>query len=148
MRLFSKFLLILFFTGCAANQNLVTKTDITKNYGFGVPKTIFTGDHLASVARVTSKFIDGYYNDIPVSVERFTVRLTYLGMEGSSVIKLHYREFGGGDQARPVFDLDLEYNLEDSRLIVFRDLKFSVSEASNSSLTYTIISDTPNSIFP
>lgn len=69
----------------------------------------------------------------------FKVELIYSGISGSN-LKLVYREFSK-DFARPAFFQDLQYDLNESNIIAFKQFRIEVVEATNSLIEFKIISD-------
>ena len=80
----------------------------------------------------------------PVTViTSFVATLTYTGKSASN-IKIAYREFSGENdrrRARTAFYLDLEYDLEESAIIAFRDIHIEVIEATSSNIHFRVLDD-------
>ena len=66
----------------------------------------------------------------------FQRELLYNGKAGTT-IKVLYREFKN-DMARPAFTQELTYDLAESDLIGFQEVRIRVSKATNTSITYTV----------
>ena len=66
----------------------------------------------------------------------FQRELLYNGKSGST-IKVLYREFKN-DMARPAFTQELTYDLSESDLIGFQEVRIRVADASNIQITYTV----------
>lgn len=95
--------------------------------------------------------IGGFY---PKEVEGFTIeKTTYVnpdcqncfkqefifnGKVGNN-LKFIYREYIN-DMARPAFNQDLQYDLEESTTVGFKGLRLEVLDASNTSITYKLLS--------
>jgi len=65
--------------------------------------------------------------------------LIYSGRAGGSITLL-YREYSSADLARPAFYQNLVYE-SDQKQIRFKDNIFSIHEATNEKIVYTVISD-------
>jgi hypothetical protein len=72
------------------------------------------------------------------SENNFQQTLIYTGKE-QDIIKMSYREFSG-NIARPAFTVDVTYNLNESDIIAFRSARFKIISASNTSITYVVLS--------
>ena len=70
---------------------------------------------------------------------RFMQELVYTGRSGNT-IKLIYREFVN-DMARPSFYTDLQYDLSQSKIIVYKQYRIQVFDATNEAITYSVIAD-------
>ena len=66
----------------------------------------------------------------------FKKEFIYNGKSGST-LKFSYREFSN-DYARPAFTQDLQYDLDESSIIGFREMRIEVKEASNTNITYMV----------
>lgn len=75
-----------------------------------------------------------------VDVNRASVdqRFIYNGRVGS-FIKFTYREFTGTGYSRDAFTQDVQYDLEQGRVIGFKGARLEVIEASNRSITYKLL---------
>lgn len=73
------------------------------------------------------------------SEDSFQQTLLYSGRAGDQV-SLSYREFSG-DVARPAFSNDVEYDLSISREIAYKGARIEILEASNTSITYKVLSN-------
>ena len=91
------------------------------------------------------------WNDSPIveNIEVYDVdspgfrqELIYNGRSGDN-LKFLYREFSG-DFMRPPFSQDVQYDINDSNIIGFRGARIEVLEASNTNLTYRVISSFPD----
>jgi hypothetical protein len=69
----------------------------------------------------------------------FQQTLLYSGRIGDK-INISYREFSG-ERARPAFSNDVEYDLAASDEIAYRGARIQVIEATNSSITYRVLSN-------
>ena len=65
--------------------------------------------------------------------------LIYTGKSGST-IGVTYREYAN-DFARPAFFQDLRYDLDDSRIIVFRKWRMRVLDANNQHIRFVVLDD-------
>jgi hypothetical protein len=92
---------------------------------------------------VKGRFIDdNYYNVTITAIETssdFQQTLIYTGREGN-IIRASYREFSG-NLARPAFTVDVTYDLNDSDIIAFRGARLQILEATNTSITYKVLSN-------
>lgn len=68
--------------------------------------------------------------------------LIYNGRAGDN-LKFLYREFSG-DMMRPPFSQDIQYDINESNIIGFRGVRIEVLEASNTNITYRVISSFPD----
>lgn len=69
----------------------------------------------------------------------FTQTLIYTGKVGEKV-RFAYREFSN-NRARPAFSTEVEYDLADSNIVGYKNAKIEVIEASNTSITYKVLSN-------
>ena len=69
----------------------------------------------------------------------FTAELIYLGISGDT-LRIEYKEFIN-NMARPAFSQDLTFDLARSREIRFKDITMEIIEATNTMLTFKVISD-------
>jgi hypothetical protein len=68
-------------------------------------------------------------------------RILYGGRDGNTLL-VSYREFRssqGGLLAAPAFTQELRYNLDNSNIITFRDIKLKIIAATNESISYEIL---------
>lgn len=72
----------------------------------------------------------------------FRQELIYNGRSGDTV-KFLYREFSG-DYARPPFSQEVQYDLKDGSMIGFKSVRIEVLEASNTRLSYRVLSSFPD----
>ncbi len=77
-----------------------------------------------------------------VSQPSFRQELIYNGRSGDTV-RFLYREFSG-DYARPPFSQDVQYDLKDGNLIGFKGVRIEIVEASNTRLSYRVLSSFPD----
>ena len=73
----------------------------------------------------------------------FRQELIYNGRSGDT-IKFSYREFNN-DMARPPFSQDVQYDLKDGSTIGFKGLRIEVLSATNTKLSYRVLSSFPDS---
>lgn len=78
-------------------------------------------------------------NSVVERQSNFVQELVYNGRSGNTV-RFLYREFSN-NIARPAFTQDVQYDLSDSSVIGFRDLRMEVIEASNTDITYRLLSN-------
>ena len=79
-----------------------------------------------------------------VDMPSFRQELIYNGRSGDTV-KFLYREFSG-DYARPPFSQDVQYDLKDGTTIGFKGARIEIVEASNTQLTYRVVSSFPDPV--
>lgn len=72
----------------------------------------------------------------------FRQELIYNGRSGETV-KFLYREFSG-EYARPPFSQEVQYDLKDGNTIGFKGVRIEIVEASNTRLSYRLISSFPD----
>jgi len=73
------------------------------------------------------------------SSSNFQQTLIYTGKE-NNIIKMTYREYSG-NLARPAFTIDITYDLNESKIIAFREAKLEIIEATNTSIKYKVINN-------
>lgn len=132
--------------GCASQ---VLEDKSFRSYGVGETKSATIGEafltdqtgHIRKVKRWVGVFNspDGYETKDEYSEDYMRRELLYSGKSGS-VIKVSYREYRGGFAA-PAFFQNLEYDLNESKVIKFRKFTLQVQDANNQSITYTVLSD-------
>lgn len=79
---------------------------------------------------------------VDVNAPNFRQELIYNGRSGETV-KFLYREFSG-DYARPPFSQDVQYDLKDGNTIGFKGARIEIIEASNTRLSYRVLSSFPD----
>lgn len=80
------------------------------------------------------------YKKLPSLAENsFQQTLIYSGCT-DDVITLGYREFSN-NSARPAFNNDVEYDLENSKIIGYKGARIEVLEANNENITYKVLSN-------
>jgi len=79
---------------------------------------------------------------VDVDAPNFRQELIYNGRSGETV-KFLYREFSG-DYARPPFSQDVQYDLKDGMMIGFKGVRIEIVEASNTRLSYRVLSSFPD----
>lgn len=72
----------------------------------------------------------------------FRQELIYNGRVGDS-LKFLYREFSG-DMMRPPFSQDVQYDINESRMIGFRGVRIEVIDATNTQIRYRVLSSFPD----
>ena len=81
---------------------------------------------------------------VDINAPNFRQELIYNGRSGDTV-KFLYREFSG-DYARPPFSQDVQYDLKDGNTIGFKGARVEILEASNTRLSYRVVSSFPNTL--
>jgi len=81
---------------------------------------------------------------VDVDAPNFRQELIYNGRSGDTV-KFLYREFSG-DYARPPFSQDVQYDLKDGNVIGFKGARIEISAATNTSLSYRVLSTFPDPV--
>ena len=71
--------------------------------------------------------------------DNFIQELIYNGRVGNS-LKFVYREFSD-DLIRPAFSQEVQYDLSESSIVGFKDLRIKIIDASNTEITYILISN-------
>lgn len=79
---------------------------------------------------------------VDLDAPNFKQELIYNGKSGET-LKFLYRE-SSGDYARPSFSQDIQYDLKDGKMIGFKGVRIEVVEASNTRLSYRLISSFPD----
>ena len=79
----------------------------------------------------------GYVNTASTGVDDFKRELVYTGIS-KGVISLTYREYLR-DMARPAFNQDLKFDLNEGKTIGFKGARFNVIEASNIEIKYEVL---------
>jgi len=79
-----------------------------------------------------------------VDAPNFRQELIYNGRSGET-LKFLYREFSG-DYARPSFSQDVQYDLKDGNTIGFKGVRIEIVEASNTRVSYRLISSFPDPV--
>lgn len=69
----------------------------------------------------------------------FKAEILFSGLTGST-LRAVYREYAD-DYARPAYSTELQYNLDESKLISYKSIKIEVIEATNSRLSFKVVSD-------
>ncbi len=73
-----------------------------------------------------------------VNETNFKQELVYNGKSGN-IARFLYREYSG-NMARPAFTQELTYDLSESKVIGFREVRLQVLGTSNTSIKYKVIS--------
>lgn len=71
--------------------------------------------------------------------DNFVQEIVYNGRVGNNC-KFIYREFSN-DMARPAFTQEVQYDLSDSKIVGFKSLRLEIVNASNTEITYKLISN-------
>jgi hypothetical protein len=74
-----------------------------------------------------------------ISKGSFMAQLIFSGITGNT-LRAVYREYSN-DMARPAFTTELQYNLDESKVIAYKSIKIEVLKATNNSLEYKVLSD-------
>jgi hypothetical protein len=122
----SSYLININYDGTVAN-GWVQRSDYAGNVHYTVPtQGIWTKEKLFNSSGKT------IVSDI------FSAEIIYSGLIGRT-LKAVYREYSH-DIARPAFYQELQYNLEESKVIAFKTISIEVINATNTSLEYRISS--------
>lgn len=79
-------------------------------------------------------------SDVPSRGEKsFKAQIIYSGLTGNT-LKSVYREFAD-DYARPAFSQELQYNLDESKIIAYKSIRIEIVKATNTLVEYKVISD-------
>lgn len=73
------------------------------------------------------------------SANTFQQSIIYSGKVGNR-IKFGYREFSG-NTARPAFNNDVDYDLNDSKIVGYKGARIEIVEATNESIRYKLLSN-------
>ena len=126
-----------------ATSGTVGKIICERNYQIGVIKSTNVGD--AMIHRHYRGELSHPWSDPFGELQGTTsVELIYGGV-AKNVIKVLYREYSN-NLARPAFSQELQYDLDESKIIVFRNTKIEISEATNNKLTFKVV-ETPEPQF-
>lgn len=78
--------------------------------------------------------------NIPIEdTNNFQQYLIYTGKENNT-LKFSYREFSG-DLARPSYTIDVTYDLNESSIVAFRNVRLRVLQATNVEIKYILMSN-------
>lgn len=69
----------------------------------------------------------------------FRAQILYSGLSGNT-IKTVYREFVE-DLARPAFSQELQYNLDESKIISYKSVRIEILKATNTQIDFKVIGD-------
>lgn len=69
----------------------------------------------------------------------FRAQIIYSGLLGNTV-KAVYREFSN-NYARPAFSQELQYSLDESKIISYKTVKIEILKATNSSIEFRVLED-------
>ena len=83
------------------------------------------------------KSSSGYQKQL--TADSFMQELIYTGRSGDT-IHVSYKEFRR-DFAKPAFFNELRYDLSQSNIIVFRNYRISIAEATNEYIRFTVLQD-------
>lgn len=103
-------------------------TKFYKDYDLGVEKQVTVGSVMvtaSSEAKIAEK------------TTKITEQLTYGGI-ANRIVRIGYREYGD-DLSKPVAFQELQYDLNESEVITFRDLTIQVVEASNKQIRFKVL---------
>ena len=73
------------------------------------------------------------------SKNSFKSQIIYSGITGNT-LRAVYREYAE-DYARPAFSQELQYNLDESKIISYKSIQIEIIEATNSYVKYKVIDD-------
>jgi hypothetical protein len=133
-RILSISIVFLLFSLLASCRSVETFTD--QNYRLGLSQSCAIGDPIVSYSVVDSWDYPPPDYGGPGS---FKQELIYTGRSGDT-IHASYREYMN-DLARPSFFNDLQYDLHQSQIIVYKRYRIKVLSATNESITYIVIED-------
>lgn len=126
-----KIALILAMVSLISGCGLMNSRYLYYDFASDSVKTTNVGSPMVTIKEVCK-------NDVYQStVFWFGQTLSYSGKQGS-IIRIHYREFYNG-LARPAFSQELTYDISDDSIIVFRDTKIQVLNATNSAIEFTVL---------
>lgn len=131
------------------NINKNSRSGETYYFGIAVSKknssTIlpFVNSTTGPMGQLTTKSITGFKTKEDIFIgndcsDCFKQEFIYNGKVGSS-LKFIYREYIN-DMARPAFNQDLQYDLNESNVIGFKGLRIEVIKATNTNIQYKILS--------
>ena len=125
-------------------------SEYTTNYYFGIAvskknnSTIvpFVNSTTGALGGLVTKKITGFTTKSDIYTENdcsdcFKQEFIFNGKVGSS-LKFIYREYIN-DMARPAFNQDLQYDLNESNVIGFKGLRIEVIKATNTNIQYKIL---------
>jgi len=69
----------------------------------------------------------------------FKAEMIYSGLTGRT-LKAVYREYVD-DYMRPSFSTELQYNLDESKILAYKSIRIEITNATNSSVQYRVLSD-------
>ena len=80
-------------------------------------------------------------SQVPIKQDKnsFRAEILYSGLSGNT-IKTIYREYSN-DIARPAFSQDLQYNLDESKVIAYKSIRIEVLKVSNAQIEFKVLSD-------
>jgi hypothetical protein len=131
----TKTALFLFFCLCFSNCGLDNSYYLSRNYEKDLTITQTIG---SPMIQTTLEFKNNVYGN---TRERGQSELIYSGKSGT-VIKIVYREFSN-DMARPAFTQELQYDLNESKIIKFRKTTIEIIQATNQEITFKVL-EAPN----
>lgn len=150
MRRFIVFLLAIFWIVFLGNcATTATYKDNHKNYSINVPMETNVGSPMVNNTDVTWVEVkewvgyfrskDGYKITKTPTEDSFKEELIYTGRTGNT-IRVSYREYKE-NFARPAFYQDLTYDLGESDVIVFRNYRIRVIQATNQYIRFNVITE-------
>ena len=114
--------LCLLFAGCGGSS------EFFKDYEIGAEKQATVGSAMVTVSN--QEIIANHSTPI-------TQQLIYGGVT-ARVVRITYREFGE-NLTRPNFFQDVQYDLNESEMIVFQDLTIQVLEATSKQIRFKVL---------
>jgi hypothetical protein len=78
--------------------------------------------------------------------DKFEFELRYLGKE-NNIIKIRYDEFFE-NTIRQAFQQDITWDLEESDIVSYKNIKIKIRKATNNQLVYTILEDNNLNFLP
>ena len=151
-KIFIIFVLTLFcpmlFISCSQGDSVIVKQ--TKSYTIGEDQKTNVGNSM--VVRDSGKFIQkkkyigtgGYGDENWILTEErtgdsFKEELVYTGRSGDTIF-VTYREYYS-DLARPAFFQELRYDIGKSDIIVFKEYRIKILEATGEQIKFIILED-------
>jgi len=131
--------IILTFEGCG----LARSSHLYRSYEFEHELECYIGE---TMILEESGTINTVYNTVYPGGIRW--ELVYAGKSDDN-IKIYYREFvstQSGWMAKDAFTQELTYDLKESKIIRYKQLKMEILSANNEKIIYKVLSDKPKAI--
>ncbi len=114
--------LCLLLAGCGGGSGLY------KDYDIGVEKQVMVGSAMVTASNETK---------VANHTAKITQQLVYGGVT-ARVVRIAYKEYGE-DLVRPIFFQELQYDLNESDMIVFQDFTIQVLDASSKQIRFKVL---------